>query len=116
MAFNYGNNQIPRPELTMDYERVGHLSLGGPSHSGSTGSGAHGYSPEYDKDMYATIPLTNKSPDDLSDDEDPNQPIIKKLFTGEKVKTGYITNRSGIHAPLGPHTDRFSEPHLTTRF
>ena len=85
MAFNYGNNQIPRPEL-MDYERVGHLSLGGPSPSGSTHGGAHGYRPEYDKDMYPTVPLTNKSPDEFSDDEDPNQPIIKKLFTGEKVR------------------------------
>jgi hypothetical protein len=85
MAFNYGNNQIPRPEL-IDYERVGHLSLGGPSPSGSTHGGAHGYHPEYDKDMYPTVPLTNKSPDEFSDDEDPNQPIIKKLFTGEKCR------------------------------
>ena len=86
MAFNYGNNQIPRPEL-MDYERVGHLPLGGPSHSGSIGVGSHGYRPEYDKDMYPTVPLTQKSPkDDLTDDEtDGKEPIIKKLFTGEKV-------------------------------
>ena len=77
MAFNYGNNQIPRPEL-MDYERVGHLPLVGPS---------HGYRPEYDKDMYPTVPLTQKSPNgDLTDDEtNEKEPIIKKLFTGEKV-------------------------------
>ena len=93
MAFNYGNNQIPRPEL-MEYERVGHLSLGGPSHSGSIGVGSHGYRPEYDKDMFPTVPLTQKSPnEDLTDDEtlsDGKEPIIKKLFTGEKVITFLI--------------------------
>ena len=97
MAFNYGNSQKPRPEL-MDYERVGHLSLGGPpqsapsysgpsysgsSHSGSTG-GLQGYSPEYQKDMYPTVPLRSPN-EDLTDDEDSKEPIIKKLFTGEKV-------------------------------
>lgn len=86
MAFNYGNNQIPRPEL-MDYERVGHLPLGGPSHSGSVGVGSIGYRLEYDKEMYPTVPLTQKSPNgDLTDDEtDEKEPIIKKLFSGEKV-------------------------------
>ena len=89
MAFNYGNsnNQIPRPDIT-EYERVGHLSLGGPSSSQSqlgTSAGLHGYSPEYDNEIpyHSTVPLKHKSPDEFTDDED--QPIIKKLFTGEKV-------------------------------
>ena len=79
----------------MDYERVGHLALGGISPTSSTHGGAHGYRPEYDKDMYPTVPLTNKSPDEFSDDEDPNQPIIKKLFTGEKVSIW-------AHSNVGP--------------
>ena len=80
MAFNYGhsNSQIPRPEI-MDYERVGQLALGGPSHSGLHS----GYSPDHET-YKPTVELKSKSPDEFSDDDD-DQPIIKKLFTGEKV-------------------------------
>ena len=101
MAFNYSSGDDYTPSVQHgnlspheNYDRdigqpmVGRLAT--MNHDGQSPRSPLGYRPGslgYDQNMYpTTVALTKTSPEHFSDDDDDsNEPIIKKLFTGEKV-------------------------------